>query len=424
MVRRLLTSLTLLLVTLASVAQANMRPTQTAIFDPAFKTLQAQSFGGEAGVPVLVAGSDDRLTVSFDELATDRRYMRYELIHCNAFWQPDRLIAPEFVYGFNEGTIDDYAFSEATTVHYIHYWLTLPNEQMHIKLSGNYLLRIYDENNPDQTLLQVRFCVVKPEVRLSARVSSRTDVDYNRSHQQLELEVNTEGAPIRDRYNDIIITVEQNGRQDNRAAVFHPTRIAGNSLIYEHCPEFIFEAGNEYRRMEIVSTTYPGMGVESNIWVDPLYHATLWPDYQRASLSYTYDRTQHGRFTVREYDATDSDTQADYVMTHFALECEELPGYDIFIDGDMTQRTFGPESRMVWNHGTGRYEGNMLLKQGAYNYQYLAVPSGRGSMRGETGPVEGDKYQTTNEYVIKIYHRDPMARYDRLIGSGTVVSGV
>lgn len=94
----------------------------------------------------------------------------------------------------------------------------------------------------------------------------------------------------------------------------------------------------------------------------------------------------------------------------------------MFLDGDFTDRKFDPRSRMVYNHATGAYEQSLLLKQGAYTYQYLVVPSG--SMSGKTGPVEGDKYQTVNEYVIRVYHRPKGTRFDRLVGVGMVRSGI
>jgi hypothetical protein len=92
----------------------------------------------------------------------------------------------------------------------------------------------------------------------------------------------------------------------------------------------------------------------------------------------------------------------------------------IFVDGDMVQRKFSPESLMTYNAATGQYERAMLLKQGAYSYQYLAVP--RGKNRGYSSVIEGDKYETINNYDIKVYHRRNGERYDRLIGWATLSS--
>ena len=51
---------------------------------------------------------------------------------------------------------------------------------------------------------------------------------------------------------------------------------------------------------------------------------------------------------------------------------------------------------------------DVLLKQGAYNYQYL--------VNGRTTAIEGNYYETPNEYVIHVYYRPNGARYDRLVG--------
>ncbi|MCH5327114.1 MAG: DUF5103 domain-containing protein, partial [Duncaniella sp.] len=68
------------------------------------------------------------------------------------------------------------------------------------------------------------------------------------------------------------------------------------------------------------------------------------------------------------------------------------------------------------------YELSLLLKQGAYNYQYLYVAPG--SERGESGPVEGNYFQTVNEYTVKVYHRPRGGRYDRLVGIGSITTGI
>lgn len=402
---------------------AEVRDTSPAIYSPTFKTLQTKVNGNDQLPPVITMGCDDVLTIGFDELASDRRYMRYELLHCNALWAVDGLLPSEYVDGFNEGYVEDYRFSEATLVQYVHYEIVIPDPALKIKLSGNYLLRVYDENDPDETLLQVRFSVVEPIMSATAAVTSRTDIDYNNSHQQLTVGVDAKGTAVNNMMNDLIVVVEQNGRQDNRVALTNPTRIAGSIAWWEHVPLLIFDGGNEYRRMETISTNYPGMRVAEISFADPFYHFTLQTDQPRAGLDYVYDSTQKGRFRIREYNSDDSDVEAEYALTHFSLEMPERNDVDIFIDGDLTLRRFSPESLMVFNRATGLYEATLLLKQGAYNYQYLAVPRGA-STRGATSVVEGDCYQTTNEYIVKVYFREPGARYDRLVAVTSVTAGI
>lgn len=364
-------------------------------------------------IPVVLLGAPDGVSVEFDVLHDDRDYLRYTIVHCDASWRPTAISEPEYVDGFNEAVVEDYAYSEATSVPYTHYRLDFSAPGLEPKISGNYLLRVYPENEPDDVWAQVRLMVSEQVAGVSADLSSRTDVDYNEAHQQLSLTVDVERAGVADPFNDLIVAVQQNGRYDSEVAVRHPLRASRTSAVYEHLPELVFDAGNEYRRFETVNVNYPGMGVENISWAEPYYHFTLAVDEPRAEAQYAYDSTQSGRFMVRSQGAADSRVQADYAVVHFGLAMDEMPGAMVFIDGDLTSRRFDAEALMHYNPDTGLYERAMLLKQGSYNYQYLVVPPG--ARRGTTAPVEGDFYPTRNEYTVKVYHRAPGARYDRLI---------
>lgn len=395
--------------------------TMTGIFDEAFHTLRTDVNGDYMAPPILLLDSDDVLTISFDEITESNSYLRYSLLHCNANWTESSLVESEFLDGFNFGNVEDYEYSRLTAVHYVNYRISLPNDRFRFKISGNYLIRVYRDDDPDTTLLQVRFMVSESTALVKADVLSVTDIDYNDAHQQVSVTVDTTNAKVDDVFNDLMVYVSQNGRMDNEVMVRQPLRVSGKTAYYEHLRPLIFPAGNEYRRMETVSTTYPGMNIESVEYHEPYYHATIATDYPRSSEKYIYDQTQNGRFFVREYNSSESDIEADYVVTHFTLDAPELPGKYIFLDGDFTTRRFDPQSLMTYNRATQRYEKTLLLKQGAYNYQYLTVDAGNASHSAATSTIEGDYYQTRNEYLVKVYTRRRGERYDRLIGVTTVL---
>lgn len=405
-----------------SAAAAPPVDTMTGIYDDNIKTLQVSVDGNAFAPPIAVLGTDQSIRISFDCLADDRDYFRYSLVHCNADWQPSGLVDSEFVDGFNEGIVENYDFSRGTTVHYVHYELTVPDAQMQPLVSGNYLLKLYRENNPDEIVLQCRFMLSENTALTAVQASPQTDIDYNKKHQQLSIMVDTEHTGVEDPFNDLTIVVGQNGRLDSERMLKQPLRMQGRKVIYEHLPALIFEAGNEYRRFEVVSNRYPGMGVEQIDYFDPYYHYGLYVDQGRADDAYSYDQTQHGRFVVREYNSDDSDIEADYGVVHFALNYPNTSSAMIFLDGDFTLRRFDDNARMVFNPSSGMYERAMLLKQGAYNYQYLIVPPG--AKRGFTDAVEGDKYQTVNEYNVRVYHRRRGERYDRLIGTASCFTNI
>ncbi len=416
--RRIISIVLVALVSFAVFSQP--RDTMTGIFNERVRTLQVRAGDNIFAPPFVILGSGDHLDISFDVLNEDRDFLRYRVVRCDANWQPSQLAEAEYLDGFNESPIEDYEFSRATTVHYVHYTFQFPNSDISPTLSGNYLIEVYPENDPETIWLQTRVMVSEQTAPISISMTSRTDIDYNDEHQQLSVAVDTERADVDDPYNDLTVLISQNGRLDNEIAIRQPLRMSGETAIYEHLQPLIFEAGNEYRRMEISNVYYPGMGVEQIEYSQPYYHFGLYTDESRAGDSYIYDSTQHGRFFIREYNSNNSDTEADYVVVHFSLNYPELLGMSVFLDGDFTHRRFDPASILTYNHATCRYEKILLLKQGAYNYQYLAVP--HGANRGTTEVIEGNKYQTTNEYMVKVYTRGPMDRTDRLIGVSVITT--
>ncbi|MDE6685111.1 MAG: DUF5103 domain-containing protein, partial [Duncaniella sp.] len=196
-----------LILTLAA-ARGEQTDTRQGVIEGNFKTLQVR-FGDDMFAPPVInlANPGERIVISFDELAEERCYLRYSLEHCDASWQPEGLVESEFLDSFNEGIVEDYDYSQATVVHYVHYTITLPNSQVRITQPGNYLVRVYDENDPDRTLLQARFGVCDFSASVMATVSSRTDIDTNMSHQQLALQIDTRHMQVDDPFNDLRVVI-------------------------------------------------------------------------------------------------------------------------------------------------------------------------------------------------------------------------
>ncbi len=387
--------------------------TTTGIFDRRFRTLKTEVEDNFMSPPVIRLGTNDRILVKFDEIGEDNSYLEYRLIHCNADWQPSRLIESEYLEGFNSVRIEDYAYSTATFVHYVNYLIAFPNEELQVTRSGNYVLQVYDPEEPEETLLQTRFQVTENSVWIEGNVTSRTDMGHNTYWQQLAFEIDCQGFGDFNPYQDIIVEVTQNNREATKRRIMTPFRISGDKMIYEHIDDLVFAASNEYRRFESVSNSFTGMWVDSLRYMGSNYHVWLKVDEPRQTASYSYDQTQHGRFLVREYNSTDSDIGADYITVHFLLECPELPAYDIYLDGEFTHDRFDKSNQLTYDYRAGGYVAEIPLKQGAYNYQY--VTRSRQTREITTSTIEGDKYETLNEYGIAVYFRPPGARADRLI---------
>lgn len=413
--------LTLLTLIVPLIISAQEIDTSTRIFDDSFATLKVRHADNFYAPPIINLTNGEQIVISFDELAEDVRYMQYQLIHCNADWQPSQLVDSEFLDGFNVASIEDYAFSSNTFTHFVNYRIVIPNNDIRPTVSGNYLLQVFPENEPENVLLQARFSVDDAVVKISAEASSRTDRGVNDKWQQVSFTINSNRYKIDNPYSDLIIQVEQNGRTDNAVTVTRPLRVSGSDIIYEHIPALIFPASNEFRRFETVRNNYPGMGIDSTRYVGNRYSAYLKVNEERTSASYLYDQTQYGRFVIDEYNSTDPDLGADYIDTHFILDFPEVTNADIYVDGEFTGHLFTDRNRMKYNPYTNFYELTLPLKQGSYNYQFLAVP--HGSNVGDSSLIEGDHYETVNEYVIKVYYRKPGSRADKMLGYYVVYSG-
>ena len=423
MKRKIITFVACLITTTAAMAQ-EIEYTGVRIFDPSVHTVQVAPESNPYLPPVIILGSDDRINVSFDILDYDVHYLRYSVYHCDAQWRPSQLVESEWVSGFNQADITDYAQSQATFTHYYNYAFSLPNDEMQLLISGNYLLRVYEQDNPDKVLFQTRFCLCENRVGVQAGVTSRTDFDYNDAHQQLDITLNYKLGAIMDPYGELTTVITQNTRTDNKAILRQPMSVGVGTVTYDHQPQLIFTAGNEYRRFETVFEHSLNMGVQAIEYFEPYYHATLYRDEPRIGREYIYDQTQHGRFTIRNAESDDSSIESDYMVTHFTLdtEGERLTGGNIFLEGEFAHGLPAQQVLMQWDQMMQCYTCDLLLKQGAYNYQYLWVPDG--TTVGRTDFIDGDKYQTVNNYYIRVYDRPSGERYDRLVGFGVARSGI
>lgn len=398
-----------------------MHAQRTEVHTPHIRTVQVIANNDYMAPAVIRLGENESVEISFDHLTHDYHRYQYILTHCNADWTPSDISETEYLDGFNDNPIEDYDISVNTTLPYTHYRLTLPNDQIQLKLSGNYRLTVYDDaEGKDKPAFSACFRVLEKEVNVSAQVSSDTEIDRNKTHQQVSFSIQYKGYPIRNPQNEVKVHVLQDNRTDNWVTNLKPSYVGPDQLRYEHNRALIFPAGNEYRRFEMVSTRYASQGVESIRYHAPYYHVTLRPAEPRI-LNYSYDQDQNGRFVIRYDEAVNNNTEADYFFVHFSLLWENpLSEGDFYLQGAFTYDNFNEESRLKYNPETHAYEGNQLLKQGAYNYQYLYVAPG--SRSGSTAQAEGNYYETENEYLILVYHRAFGERYDRLIGMQLVVN--
>lgn len=401
------------------------------VYHPMIHTLQTTVNDDWLHDDVITLGTDDWVTISFDHFTHDYHRFIYKIVHCNADWTPSDLFEVDYMDGFNNQPIEDYENSLNTTMLYTHYRLNLPNDDIQFKVSGNYRVEIFldenDDENEENSEFRIQnsgltpvatacFRVVEPRMGLNASVTTNTDIDTNLSHQQVAFTLNYTPGEVMDPATEIKPYVYQNNRTDNMVSLVKPIYVSPGRLEYRHNRALIFPAGNEYRRFEVINMHYATQGVDEISYFAPYYHATLLPDAPRRN--YSYDEDHDGRYFIRYNMALDTDTEADYLFVHFTLNMPRRTGGNFYLTGEFTYNDFDPTCQATYNDDAQAYEATLLLKQGAYDFMYLWVPEG--STAGQTGPAEGNFYEAENEYQVYIYHRPFGGRYDRLVAAQQV----
>ena len=397
---------------LVFICNLNICAQRNEILDKNIASLQVVANKDWLSLPIITLNSNDFVNISFDDLTHEYHRYCYKIEHCEADWQTSSaLFESDYIDGFASGnTIDDVQESTNTVQLYTHYSITFPNDKCRPKLSGNYRVTIYEENDEKHVVCRAYFMIVEPSMAVQLNVTTNTDIDINGKHQQVEMAVDYGNNIVSNPQTQIKTVVMQNNRWDNAVVNARPQYIKANGLQWIHCKDFIFDGGNEYRKFETLDVTHTTMGLESINWDGHNYHTWIWIDEPRPS--YIYDKDANGAFLIRNSDNIDNDVNSDYIITHFRLKSPQTPD-PIYINGFFTNDRFLPQYEMKWNEKNQQYEGELLLKQGYYSYQYLMMkPEGK----LKPVPSEGNFYQTENTYQALIYFKANGDRTDRLVG--------
>jgi hypothetical protein len=387
-------------------------------YSPDIRSIQLFKGTNELSVPVITLGMEEYLTLWFDDLADYRSSLRYTIVHCNADWKEDNLFFTDYLEGFQENRLNTFAHSHITRVNYTHYELQLPNEDVRLKISGNYLLKVY-ETDASEPLFVRGFSVLEQKTKATLRTRGPA-VTGEKCLQQLELAVNHPGLEVRNAFRDLKVRVEQNRYRLPGVEQPVPAFVENGRVDYSQANSNWYPGGNEYRFFDTRNLDFSGQGVvqmrrDQNGFVYALLH----PDTPRDSR-YFYTRDMNGHFHVDAFRTGDRQTEADYVTTIFTLEVpDELDG-DVYVFGELSGFALQPAFRMEYNAARQSYELNALVKQGLYNYRYVLV-NRQGEVNWEE--IEGCFADTENVYNVFVYFRSAMDRYDRLVGFFSVDIG-
>ncbi len=397
------------------------QPITNQVFKHKIKTVQCHKLGWPLSYPIININGEDKIELSFDDLNGETRDLYYSIIHCDENWEQSQLMETEYVNGINENPILDYQYSFNTSIDYVHYKLSLPNDDLQLLVSGNYILKVYEDADVDDPVLTHRFMVTEQRISVYPEVKYTMNSDLRKAKQELNLVIRHPDFDMTNPLEEVKVSIFQNGRTDNAISQLKPQFIKKDELVYNYNRETMFEGGNEFRWLDIRSIRFQSSKIKDITFHEPYSHAELFPDYEIAGNSYFFNNDFNGRYVIEVQERDEDEREADYLFVHFSLpRSEPMVGGDIFLLGALTDWQFSESSKLTYNFDFKRYEATLLLKQGFYNYQFAFKPTNL--QKASVSHFEGSHSKTENDYLILVYYRGMGDYYDRLVGVSQVNS--
>lgn len=383
------------------------------VYQNNIKSVRLELNDSDTDYPIVQLGSPTKLILTFDDLNADGRNYTYKIVHCNAEWQPsEQLHYMEYVEGFEEEIIFDYYSSVNTMVDYNHYRLELPNQNMSWKLSGNYLLKVYQNDDERDLIITKRFMVVDPKMKAVLQQRGSAVPPYSDTHQEMTVRVEHAGLRLANPQQQVSVAVLQNGRWDNAITNLTPTFLRDESLVYDFQGSIIFPGGREFRALDLRSYRFRTEQVQNIIEEEDAFHVALFPSRPRVNLPYSFTNDINGHFIILNHDFEDEHLQSDYANVYFTLNIPQMGDSEIYLFSEFTDWQLKEQFKLSYLEDKGLYRHVLPLKNGFYNY-YYAVKDEKG--QPNILPIEGSSFQTENDYHVLVYYRPYGGRYDELV---------
>jgi hypothetical protein len=400
------------------------QPTNLANYDYNYstniQTVIIRPYGSVVGFPMTYLNSGRQLELLFDDLDGDFVFYKYRIVQCDANWNPSQLSEIEYLQGFNDQEIRDYAYSTNTRVNYTTYHLVFPNDLLGVTKSGNYLIHVYKDNDNEPALTR-RFVVSEQVFNIGAMLTSDLRAGKTLENQRIDLTLNPT-MRIPDPMSQVRVAILKNGTWNTRP-LLTPKYIRNEELSFDYLDEVSFPGGKEFRYVDIRSVRRPSYKIENLERFNNRTEVFLRTESLEGNAAYSSYPDLGGSYLIQNLDRPDADDECDYFLVHFYLNAPNKLASPVYVLGqfnewghrdDIEPMTYVPEKKY--------YTTSILLKQGYYDY-YYAEKTNKGF---DARITEGNSFETSNIYQIIAYYRAYGERWDRVAqfwSLGTPVSG-
>jgi type 9 secretion system plug protein len=371
---------------------------------------------GNITIPMFRLG--DPFQLEFDDLYGNEADYYYTITQYNYDWTPSQMAKAEYLQGMDNQRIMNYQNSFNTLQIYSHYSQAFPNQFNRILLTGNYMVKVF---NSDQELVFSRkFIIFNEQVSVPLQIKRSRDLTTIHGMQNLDFVIKMGDNILQNPNQNVKVALFQNGRFDTAIYNVKPQYSLGSDLIYRYNKETQFWAGNEFLYFENkdIRTVSNSIG---HVSAGEIYNTHLYMNASRKDNPYTYFPDINGGFLPNKINAENNNLEADYSWVYFTLNTNTfMDKNDVYVVGMFNNYSLSPEYKMDYNPEKGLFEKAILVKQGFTNYQY-AIADKTGKIDSENA-IDGNFYQTENNYFVLVYYRGNNDRYDKVIGRGIATS--
>jgi hypothetical protein len=361
-------------------------------------------------IPLQSAGDESTgLTLEFDLMEQQGRPLTVYFVHANREWERD-LSPSRVLESYHNDRLVDYRVSQGTEVPYVHYEYRFPNDDIRFRISGNYILRVTEQGRRDSVLFERPFFISDEAGQLQLGAEAIMVPGQRQQSLRPIARYNPPAALRGDPFGYSVCFV-RNGRLPDTRCQSRPL------LAQQPRLEFELERGEAFApvtadyTVDLGNLRGGGKIERTNRTASPL-EVLLEPDYAQFS-GQDLDASLNGQIVVRA--AVDGRANpaltAEYVQTTFAfVPPRERPlAGDVRVAGSFSGMDPTRGTQMQWMPMRGRYEGEVLLKQGLYEYFYH-TPDAR-----LQDAVRQSQARLQNTYTSFVYYEDPSESTDRLL---------
>jgi hypothetical protein len=405
----------LFLLLFISIKGFSQTPYTNNVFNPNIKSVEFYNTRKEPSFPIINLNSGEQIELAFDDLRGSQHYFYYTIEHCDGDWNSSNLSTTDYLQNFTEDKILDYAYSSATFQKFTHYTIKFPNEYIKPKISGNYILKVYEDDDPTKMILTRKFYVLNSKVTITGEVVTSSEQDKRASNQKINFKVDYGTLKVQNPNMDLRTWVMQNQRDETGSFTTQPQYIRGNELDYGDLSTNDFPGGNEFRHFDTRSLKLNSDRV-SHIYKDTANSVILVTDGSRNLPNYTFLYDNDSEYYILNQDAgTNPTTDADYAHLFFSFEApgKTSANGSLYIVGKFNDWILDDRSKLDYDD-KGKFFTHLFLKQGVYDYQYVWVD--KFTQKPDYIALEGSYFDTENKYQLLVYYHPPAARWEELVG--------